>query len=146
MSSVQPFQASLWLLLLSMCSSDAAAVEATALQGLTKLNLTEAKLISDNTTVKCMVTPDLCGWQLHLYEGHAFSVPLPQAAAPQATTQEPSMPATEVFELSPQDSGSRIYIVAEVKPKSERRRRRKLRRRTSFNYFSKQKYALLVFQ
>ncbi|EDV35981.2 uncharacterized protein Dana_GF12745 [Drosophila ananassae] len=146
MRSVRPFEASLWLLLLSICAADAGAIDGTALQELAKLNLTQAKLISDNTTVKCMVTPDLCDWQIHLYEGHAFSVPLPQAAAAQAATQALSTPAPEVFELSPQDSGSKIYIVAEVKPKPERRRRRKLRRRTAFNYFPKRRFALLVFQ
>lgn len=146
MRSVRPFEASLWLLLLSICAADAGAIDGTALQELAKLNLTQAKLISDNTTVKCMVTPDLCDWQIHLYEGHAFSVLLPQAAAAQAATQALSTPAPEVFELSPQDSGSKIYIVAEVKPKPERRRRRKLRRRTAFNYFPKRRFALLVFQ
>lgn len=146
MSSVQAFQDFLWLLLLSIFAVDAGAVGGTALQELTKLNLTQAKLISDNTTVKCTVIPDLCDWQLHLYEGHAFSVPLLQTAAPQATSPAPSTPAPEIFELSPQDSGLKVYIVAEVIPKPEQRRRRKLRRRTAFNYFPKQKFALLVFQ
>ncbi|XP_017072791.2 uncharacterized protein LOC108109027 [Drosophila eugracilis] len=152
MSSDKAFRVSPWLVLISFFalaqwSKAIPLLQDEALQELKDLNLTQAKLISDNSSAKCSLTPNLCDWQLHLYDGHAFSVPLVQAVQ-STTTQSPSKTGQELFGLTHQDSGMQLFIVAEVEPKSRRelRKKRKLRRRVTFNHLSKQKFVLLVVQ
>ncbi|KAH8280446.1 hypothetical protein KR018_007488 [Drosophila ironensis] len=163
MSSVHFFKTFSWLLLHSICMVQVGAappLPEESLQQLLQLDLSQAKLASDNATAKCIVTPDLCDWQLHLYEGHAFSAPLspattnPAPTVPASPSPSPSpaaaplMPAPEVFHINPPDGGSQLFIVAEVERRREQaaRRKRKLRRRTTFNYSPKRKFVLLVFQ
>ncbi|XP_016946798.1 uncharacterized protein LOC108022422 [Drosophila biarmipes] len=152
MSSDQAFRAFPWLVLLPCCfflqwCEAAPQIQDEVLQQLKELNLSQAKLIAANSTVKCTMTPSLCDWQLHLYEGHEFSVPLDQTVE-SITTKAPSNAGQEIFELTPQDSGLQLYIVAEIEPKSRRERRRKgkLRRPSTFNHLSKQKFVLLAVQ
>ncbi|XP_017051571.1 uncharacterized protein LOC108095146 [Drosophila ficusphila] len=152
MSSAQAFRVFTWLVLLVSCGLDrrcraAPQIQDEALQQLKQLNLAQAKLISDNSSAKCSLTPNLCDWQLHLYEGHGFSVPLNQAVE-SATTQKPSTTGQEIFELSHQNTGTQLFILAEIEPKFRRklRRKSKFRRRATVNHLSKPKFVLLVVQ
>ncbi|XP_016928486.3 uncharacterized protein [Drosophila suzukii] len=152
MSSVQAFRAFQWLVFLPCCvflrwCEAAPQIQDEILQQLKELNLSQAKLIAANSTVKCSLTPNLCDWQLHLYENHRFSVPLVETVK-STPTKAPPNAGQEIFELTHQDSGSQLFIVAEIEPKSRRewRRRGKLRRRPTFNHLSKQKFVLLVVQ
>ncbi|XP_017024960.1 uncharacterized protein [Drosophila kikkawai] len=145
MSSVQAFKASPWQVLFTIClavrwCTAGPVIHDDVLQDLKRLNLTQAKLIAENSTIKCSLTPNLCDWQLHLYEGHSFSAPL--APVVQAT----AAPVRETFELTPPEAGPQLFIVAEVEPKPKRkvRHRRKLSRRTPFNYSSKHRFIWLV--
>ncbi|KAH8255858.1 hypothetical protein KR032_001287, partial [Drosophila birchii] len=111
------------------------------LQDLKKLNLSQAKLVTDNATIKCSLTPNLCDWQLHLYEGHSFTVPL-SPVVPGNAAQKTKAPVQETFALTPPEDGPQLFIVADVetKPKKEMRHKRKLARRTPFNYSSKHRF------
>ncbi|KAH8358245.1 hypothetical protein KR084_009080 [Drosophila pseudotakahashii] len=146
MSSVAALRAFPWLLLFLLRWSEAAPqpIQDEALQQLRQLDLSQAKLIAANSSAKCTLTPNLCDWQLHLYDGHAFSVPLVQAveSIPSSTVPPPKS-GQEIFELTHPNSGSQLFILAEIEPKP---RRRKLRRRATFNHLSKQKFVLLVVQ
>ncbi|XP_017126302.1 uncharacterized protein LOC108145411 [Drosophila elegans] len=147
MCSVVGFRALFTFCILVLWCEAAPTIQDEALQQLRQLTLTQAKLIADNSSAKCSLTPNLCGWQLHLYEGHGFSVPLIQPVQ-NPTTRAPSNVAQEVFGLTRQENGPQLFIVADVEPKSRRkvRGKRKLRRRATLNYLSKQKFVLLVVQ
>ncbi|XP_016992933.2 uncharacterized protein [Drosophila takahashii] len=146
MSSVAAFRAFPWLLLLLLRWSEAAPqhIQDEALQQLRQLDLSQAKLIAANSSAKCTLTPNLCDWQLHLYEGHSFSVPLVQEVESKpSSTVSPPKAAQEIFELTQPNTEPQLFILAEIEPKS---RRGKLRRRATFNHLSKQKFVLLVVQ
>ncbi|KQS62233.1 uncharacterized protein LOC26526045 [Drosophila erecta] len=154
MSSVQFFRSNPWIIVLQLCAflrwcEGAPVHQNEALQQLSQMNVTQANLIASNSTVKCSLTPNLCDWQLHLYEGHAFSVPLAQTME-STTTRAPPLPTAgqKMFELNHKVSGAQLFILAEIEPKSRRRlrRKRKLWRRATFNHSSKQKFILLVVQ
>ncbi|XP_043645401.1 uncharacterized protein LOC122614809 [Drosophila teissieri] len=154
MSSVQFFRSNPWIIFLQLCvlfrwCEGAPVHQDEALQQLRVLNVTQASLIASNSTVKCSLTPNLCDWQLHLYDGHAFSVPLVQTME-STTTQAPPLPTAgqNIFELNHNVGGPQLFILAEIEPKSRRRlrRKRKLWRRATFNHSSKQKFILLVVQ
>jgi len=143
-----------WIILFQLCvlfrrCEGAPVYPDETLQQIRKLNVTQANLIASNSTVKCNLIPNLCDWQLHLYEGHAFSVPLVQTVE-STTTRSPALPIAgqKIFELNHNVSGPQLFILAEIEPKSRRelRRKRKLWRRATFNHLSKQKFILLVVQ
>ncbi|XP_032572436.1 uncharacterized protein LOC116800620 [Drosophila sechellia] len=154
MSSVQAIRSYTWIVLFQLCvlfrrCEGAPEHPDEALQPLRELNVTQANLIASNSTVKCQLIPNLCDWQLHLYEGHAFSVPLVQTV--ESTTIRPPAPpmaGLKIFELNHNVSGPQLFILAEIEPKSRRglRRKRKLLRRATFNHSSKQKFILLAVQ
>ncbi|XP_020806843.1 uncharacterized protein LOC110182992 [Drosophila serrata] len=148
MSSVQ---ASAWQVIFTICltvrwCTTSPVINDGVLQDLKKLNLSQAKLVADNSTIKCSFTPNLCDWQLHLYGGHSFSVPLQPVV--DKTIAQKTTTVRETFELTPPGAGPQLFLVAEVepKPKKEMRRKRKLARQTPFNYLSKHRFILLVLQ
>ncbi|XP_016989467.1 uncharacterized protein LOC108051763 [Drosophila rhopaloa] len=149
MCSGEGFRALFLFCILARWCEAAPLLQDEALQQLGQLNLTQAKLIADNPSVKCSLTPNLCDWQLHLYEGHGFSVPLVQAVE-SPPTRAPSKAGQEIFGLGHQDGGGQhqLFILADIEPKTRRklRRKRKLRRRVALNHLSKQKFVLLVVQ
>ncbi|KAI8036895.1 uncharacterized protein LOC128256111 [Drosophila gunungcola] len=147
MCSVEGFRALFTFCILVLWCEAAPPIQDEALQQLRQLSLTQAKLIVDNSSAKCSLIPNLCDWQLHLYEGHVFSVPLIQPME-NPTTPAPSKFNQEVFGLARQENGPQLFIVADVEPKSRRkvRGKRKLRRRFTLNHLSKQKFVLLVVQ
>ncbi|KAH8258105.1 hypothetical protein KR038_005747 [Drosophila bunnanda] len=153
MSSVQAFRASAWIVvvlaicLTARCCTAGPVINDGVLQDLRKLNLTQAKLVSDNSTLKCSLTPNLCDWQLHLYEGHSFSVPLSPVERGTVALKNPG-PVRETFALTPSGGEPQLFLVAHVepKPKKEMRHKRKLARQSPFNHSSKHRFILLVLQ
>ncbi|KAH8373107.1 hypothetical protein KR009_011895 [Drosophila setifemur] len=140
MSSVQASLASPWLIvihfaILPWLYQAAPMLHDADLQQLTKLNLIQAKLITNNSTAKCSLTPFFCDWQLHLYEGHTFSVPLAQTVVSTTSMAPPISRDPEIFDLTSLQSGAQLFIVAEVEPKKRQvlRAKRKHRRRTTGN-------------
>ncbi|KAH8290461.1 hypothetical protein KR054_003302 [Drosophila jambulina] len=150
MSSVQDFRASPWQVVFTIClaaqwCTASPVIHDGVLQDLKKLDLNQAKLVADNSTLKCSLSPNLCDWQLHLYEGHSFTAPLlPVVQGTEA--QKITAPVRETFGLTPPEAGPQLFIVAEVEPKPKRevRRKRKLARRTPFSYSSEHRFILLV--
>ncbi|XP_030560507.1 uncharacterized protein LOC115762447 [Drosophila novamexicana] len=70
----------LWLLLQLAKRSDAIAPSGIeALQQIPQLSYDQVALIAGNATARCQLMPQLCDWQLHLYEGHPFQVELPSS-------------------------------------------------------------------
>ncbi|EDW58847.2 uncharacterized protein Dvir_GJ18722 [Drosophila virilis] len=70
----------LWLLLQLAIRSEAVAPPSLeALQQIPQLSYDQVALIADNATARCQLMPQLCDWQLHLYEGHPFQVELPSS-------------------------------------------------------------------
>ncbi|XP_034105390.1 uncharacterized protein LOC117568689 [Drosophila albomicans] len=125
------------------------------LQHIPKLSHAQVALIADNATARCKLTPELCDWQLHLYEGHAFSVQLPQdnnitnststttSPSTSSTTSTTSSPPVEtkpipvIFTVPGSDQSHKLLIYAQVERqqswtklgKSQRQRQRRRRRR-----------------
>ncbi|KAH8410986.1 hypothetical protein KR222_004914, partial [Zaprionus bogoriensis] len=104
-----------------------------ALQQIPQLNQSQLALIAQNATARCNLWPQLCAWQLHLYEGHAFSVQLPHnvATSPESTTSTTS-PTTEapsavplIFTVPGLQNTQQLLIYAQVEPKRGRTRRRR---------------------
>ncbi|BFG06098.1 uncharacterized protein DMAD_04686 [Drosophila madeirensis] len=124
-------------------------IQKEALQQIPKLNLTQVQLIAGNASLRCGLIPELCDWQLHLYSGHPFSVPLSfgeTTVSSTTTTQSPkdvvAASTEEVFSLPS------LLLVAQVEPmpRREKRRKRKLRRRPTFGLLSKKQFVWLFFQ
>ncbi|XP_015039931.2 uncharacterized protein [Drosophila pseudoobscura] len=146
--------ASLWPLLPLFClvvrsSSATPALQEEALQQIPTLNLTQVQLIAGNASLRCSLIPELCDWQLHLYSGHHFSVPLSFAESTVSTTTlspmevvAASTPTEQVFSLAP----LRLVAQIEPKPRREKRGKRKLRRRSTFGILSKKQFVWLFFQ
>ncbi|XP_034652818.1 uncharacterized protein LOC117891447 [Drosophila subobscura] len=151
--------ASLWPLLpffwpVALSSSAMTTIQKEALQQIPKLNRTQVQLIAGNASLRCGLIPELCDWQLHLYSGHPFSVPLSfgestvssSSSSTNTTTQSPkdvvAASTEEVFSLPS------LLLVAQVepKPRREKRRKRKLRRRPTFGLLSKKQFVWLFFQ
>jgi len=118
---------------------DAAPTNANdeALRQIPKLSHAQVALIAGNATERCKFRTELCDWQLHLYEGHAFSVQLPQnsnklnynksVATTTTTTSLPpveSKPIPVIFAVP----GHKLFIYAQVerRPNLAKTRRRKL--------------------
>ncbi|XP_022232787.2 uncharacterized protein LOC111081140 [Drosophila obscura] len=146
-ASLWPLLPIFWLVAGSNWAT-AASLEGT-LQQIPKLNLTQVQLIANNASLRCSLIPELCDWQLQLYSGHPFSVPLSFGESMvSTTTQAPkdvvaaSTPTEEVFSLPS------LLLVAQVepKPRREKRRKRKLRRRPTFGFLSKKRFVWLYFQ
>ncbi|SPP73806.1 uncharacterized protein LOC117591975 [Drosophila guanche] len=144
----------LWLVALS--SSAMTTTQKEALQQIPKLNLTQVQLIAGNASLRCGLIPELCDWQLHLYSGHPFSVPL---SFGESTVSTPAtITTTTTTTQSPKDvvvasteevfSLPSLLLVAQVepKPRREKRRKRKLRRRRTFCLLSKKQFVWLFFQ
>ncbi|EDW85919.1 uncharacterized protein Dwil_GK22886 [Drosophila willistoni] len=105
------------------------------------LNLTQVTLIAENATARCNLIPNLCNWQLHLYGGHAFSVPLKQEEQKKAMEKEiiKPKPTRTVFTLSLPDDSKELLFYADIEPKSramEKRRKRRLRPRRPATFHS----------
>ncbi|KAH8371169.1 hypothetical protein KR093_006361 [Drosophila rubida] len=127
------------------------------LQHIPKLSHAQVALIADNATARCELMPQLCDWQLHLYDGHAFSVQLPQrdssksnnaasstsTSSTSSTTTTTSSPLLEneptpvIFAVPSSDQGHKLLIYAQVERqqswtklgKSQQQRQRQRRRR-----------------
>lgn len=116
------------------------------LQQIPQLSYGQLVLIASNATVRCNVMPQLCNWQLHLYDGHAFSVELPQHVATStastitkestttttSTTKAPKIEpqlAPLIFAVPGLDNPQKLLIYAQVEREPRPKRGRSRRRR-----------------
>ncbi|KAH8260963.1 hypothetical protein KR044_001113 [Drosophila immigrans] len=131
---------------------------AETLHQIPQLSHDQVALIAGNATARCKLTPELCDWQLHLYEGHAFSVQLPQhnnnggnnststtstSSTTTTTTTTTRAPLVEtepipiIFAVPGSDPSHKLLIYAQVErrqswtklSKSQRQRQRRRRQR-----------------
>lgn len=141
------------LLLLTGCLFvEGIAIESNIepLQQIPQLSYGQLVLIANNATARCSLMPQLCNWQLHLYDGHAFRVELPQHVATStastitkesatiatSTTKVPQMEpqlAPLIFAVPGLDNPQQLLIYAQVerepRPKRGRSRRRRLEKK-----------------
>ncbi|KAM8711312.1 hypothetical protein ACLKA7_000452 [Drosophila subpalustris] len=100
-----------------------------ALRQIPKLSHGQVALIAGNATARCQFIPQLCDWQLQLYEGHAFSLQLPQTsnnnnnvASTTTTTTTTSSPQVEsvpnavIFAVPGQNT---LFIYAQVERRAK---------------------------
>ncbi|XP_034480014.1 uncharacterized protein LOC117785865 [Drosophila innubila] len=110
-----------WLTLLQV---DAAPGDDEALQQIPKLNHAQVALIAGNATARCKLIPELCSYQLHLFEGHAFSVQLSQndnnnnLATTTTTTNTPPVDS-ESIPMIFAVPGHKLWIYAQVERRTK---------------------------
>jgi len=109
-----------------------------ALSQIPKLSHAQVALIAGNATERCKFRTELCDWQLHLYEGHAFSVQLPQNSNNKNKNNKSVATTTTTTSLPPVESkpipvifavpGHKLFIYAQVerRPNLAKTRQRKL--------------------
>ncbi|KAL7735330.1 hypothetical protein ACLKA6_015718 [Drosophila palustris] len=122
---------SLPLLTWSNLQAEAAPLnDEVALRQIPKLSHGQVALIAGNATARCKFIPQLCDWQLQLYEGHAFSLQLPQTnnnnynnvASTTTTTTTTSSPQVEsvsnsvIFAVPGQN---KLFIYAQVERRAK---------------------------
>ncbi|TDG48902.1 hypothetical protein AWZ03_004586 [Drosophila navojoa] len=103
------------LLLLLVVRSRAETPDAAHLQQIPQLSHEQLALIAGNATARCQLVPQLCDWQLHLYEGHAFQVSLPENG-PQPDEQQPGEAPTQqlLFTVPSAEHEQMLLIYAQV--------------------------------
>ncbi|EDV90334.1 GH11316 [Drosophila grimshawi] len=101
-----------------------------ALQQIPKLSYGQLSVLDANSMARCNLIPQLCDWQLHLYEGHSFSVHMPNFSpgvigelesnavhtTTTTTTERPSILLR--FEVSGLKKSDNLLIYAQVEGKA----------------------------
>ncbi|EDW08211.1 uncharacterized protein Dmoj_GI19840 [Drosophila mojavensis] len=107
-------------LLLLVVHSRAETQSAAHLQQIPQLSHEQVALIAANATARCQLVPQLCDWQLHLYEGHAFQVSLPETG-PEQDEQLPSEPNAQqlLFTVPSAEHEQMLLIYAQVERKAK---------------------------
>lgn len=126
----------LLLLLLASCLFVEGSTEGSylePLQQIPQLSYAQLSLLASNATARCSLMPQLCNWQLHLYEGHGFPVELPTStvgtSSTTSTTVAPQMPAPLIFAIPGLNNPQQLLIYAQVEPETPRPKRGRSRRR-----------------